>query len=55
MVNHEHYPDPTAEIAIARADRELKIRRWMERNGADPKKVKRYRKAKQESGPRRDA
>lgn len=35
MVNAEHYPDPTAEIAIARADRELARKRRIKwhRNG----------------------
>lgn len=31
MVNAEHYPDPTADIAIARADRELERKRRRKR------------------------
>lgn len=30
MVNAEHYQDPTAEIAIARADRALRMKRIRE-------------------------
>lgn len=39
MVNAEHYPDPTAELAIARADRELRIKRMREQR----KNRKRYK------------
>lgn len=48
MVNAEHYADPTAELAIARADRELRLKRKLAQENEKRKKyrVKKYAKPK---------
>lgn len=50
MVNAEHYPDPTADVAIARADRDLRLKRKLEQGKL---KVKRYGKTEHKNRPRR--
>lgn len=46
-MNGEHYDDPTADIAIARVDRELRLKRKMEKQNEDGN-VKQKRRADQE-------